>query len=344
MKDKYWNMESFCCIMRDTDDCGMEAFIMAYGYITELNERVERKHARYSNRYGIAIAADLYTAKDLDESKQYPALIVGAPYGGVKEQGPCVYANELAGRGFVVLTFDQVYMGESAGEPRRVSSLELFAESFSAAVDYLGTKVPFVDREKIGVIGICGSGGFALSAASVDVRIKAVATASMYDISNGRDMMNLNKEQIDQMKKQLCEQRWKDFENGEPEYIPAFPETPYADDELPETDPLTNEWNRFYAVRRGHHPNARGGFTTTSNLAMMQFSCLNYVHEISPRPILFVVGDRAHSKSFSETAYEKAAEPKEIYEVADAEHIDLYDRTDRIPFDKLEAFFKDNLK
>lgn len=317
---------------------------MSFGYITQLASTVERKHVRYHNRYGIAIAADLYQSKSLDQTKKYPAIIVGAPYGGTKEQGPAVYANQLVQQGFVVLTFDQVYMGESGGEPRHVSSPDLFAESFSAAVDYLGVKVPYVDREKIGVIGICGSAGFALSAASVDTRIKAVVTTSMYDITNVRGMMKPSQEQLTEMKNQLANQRWTDFANGEPEYIPSFPEVPYPNVEsLPETDPLTNEWQRFYAVPRGFHPNARGNFTTTSTLAMMQFDALQYVKEISPRPILFIFGDRAHSRSFSEEAYEKAAEPKEKYIVDDCEHIDLYDRVDKIPFIKISDFMKEHL-
>ena len=245
----------------------------------------------------------------------------------------------------MVLTFDQVYMGESGGEPRNISSPELFVESFSAAVDYLGVKVPYVGREKIGAIGICGSAGFALSAAQCDVRIKAVATTSMYNITDGRFMFGGDKAVIEQMKRDLCAQRWVDFEQGAPEYNPGFPEEPYPNEAaLPETDPLTNEWNRFYAVPRGHYPNARGGFTTTSMLSMMNFFALDYIEEISPRPILFIVGDRAHSKAFSERAYAMAAEPKELYVVEDAEHIDLYDRVDRIPFDKLGAFFKEHLE
>jgi hypothetical protein len=334
-------VEFDCYIMKLTME--MEEKQMAYGYIKELSEKVERKHVRYNNRYGMAIAADIYTPKVLDQTKKYPALIVGAPYGGVKEQGPCIYADELAQRGYVILTFDQVFMGESSGEPRHISSPDLFAESFSAAVDYLGVKIPYVDRERIGAIGICGSGGFALSAASVDVRIKAVASTSMYDISNIREMAGLTKEQIDHMKKQLCEQRWRDFENGESEYHPNFPEIPYADEDIPETDSVTHEWNRFYATVRGHHPNALGGFTTTSDLVMLQFKCLDYVEEISPRPVLLIAGDRAHSKSFSEAAYAKAAEPKELYIVEGAEHIDLYDKTEFIPFEKLDDFFKKNL-
>ena len=155
---------------------------MSEYYIFELSENVERKHISYKNRYGMNIAGDLYTAKNIDASKKYPALIVGAPYGGVKEQGPGVYANQLAQRGFVVLTFDTSFMGESEGEPRHVSSPDIFTENFSASVDYLGLQ-SIVDREKIGVIGICGSAGFALSAAQMDTRIKAVATASMYDMT-----------------------------------------------------------------------------------------------------------------------------------------------------------------
>lgn len=318
---------------------------MAYGYIADLKDGVKRDHVHFNNRYGMKIVGDLYYPKDLKRGEELPALVVGAPYGGTKEQGPCVYANELTPRGFVVLAFDQVYMGESSGEPRHVSSPELFAESFSAGVDFLGVSVPFVDRDKIGVIGICGSGGFSLSAASVDTRIKAVATTSMYDITSVRDMMHPSEEQLRKMKDQLSEQRWTDFANGLPEYKPSFPTKPYPNvDALPKKDPISNEWDRFYAVPRGWHHNARGGFTTTSNLAMMQFSALNYINEISPRPILFVYGDKAHSRSFSEHAYDLAKEPKEKYIVKDCEHIDLYDRVDKIPFDKLESFFKENLK
>ena len=315
---------------------------MGSKYISQLSKNVNRKEVTYKNRYGFTIVGELYTSKNLNETKKYPAIIVGAPYGGVKEQGPCVYANELAQRGFIVLTFDQVFMGESSGFPRHISSPDLFTESFSAAVDFLGTNLNFVDREKIGVIGICGSGGFALSAAQSDTRIKAVATASMYDMSVAT-RGTMNKEEIRETKDKLSRQRWIDAENGYPEYNPFFPTEPLA--EVPENlDDITAEWFRFYAVKRGHHPNARGGFTTTSDLSMINFSLLDFIDEISPRPILFIIGDRAHSKFFSENAYDKALEPKELYIVPDAEHIDLYDRTDRIPFDKLEDFFKTNLK
>ncbi len=314
---------------------------MPFGYIAKLSEEVSRKHVRYFNRFGLAIAADVYIKKDLNDKEKHPALIVGAPYGGTKEQGPCVYANELAKRGFVVLTFDQSFMGESGGEPRHVSDPSIFVENFSAAVDYLGVKEPLVDRNKIGVIGICGSGGFALSAAQSDMRIKAVATASMYVMSDAVRLMS--PEELIQRKKELSLKRWEDFEKGETEYLPSFPEEPF--DKVPEgVKEPDAEWLRFYAVKRGHHPHALGGFTTTSDLAMINFNILDHIKEIAPRPILLIVGDRAHSKFFSENVFQMADEPKELYVVKDAEHIDLYDRKDRIPFDKLESFFKNELK
>lgn len=306
-----------------------------------MSKKVERKSVEFKNRYGLSVVRGLYTEKNFKKDTKYPAIIVGAPYGGVKEQGPAVYANELAQRGFVVLTFDQSFMGESAGQPRNVSSPDIFVENFSACVDFLGVQ-SFVDREKIGVIGICGSGGFALSAAQVDTRIKAVSVVSMYDMTVA-NRMGFDKKSLQKEKERLSYQRWVDFENGFPEYKPSFPEKPYK--KVPEGVPEPDaEWLRFYAVKRGFHPNARGGFTTTSNMAFINFSLLSHIDEISPRPILFVVGDRAHSRFFSDDAYKKAKMPKEMYVVEDAEHIDLYDRVDRIPFDKLEDFFKSNLK
>ena len=310
------------------------------GHIITLNEGVARKRVVYKNRYGLDVVGELYHAEDMDMGRKHAALIVGAPYGGVKEQGPCVYGGELAQRGFVVLTFDQSFMGESGVFPRNVSSPDIFVENFSAAVDYLGLQ-SFVDREKIGAIGICGSGGFALSAAQCDVRIRAVATMSMYDMSAAA-RLGMDGDAVRTAKERLSRQRWTDAENGYPEYIPSFPEQPI--DEVPANIPEPGaEWFRFYALRRGHHPHARGGFTTTSDLALMNFRLLDFIDEISPRPILFVVGDRAHSRFFSDNAYAAAAEPKEMFVVEDAEHIDLYDRLDRIPFDKLAAFFRENL-
>lgn len=268
------------------------------GHISPLSEGVTRTRVVYQNRYGMDIVGELYRAGTLDLEERHPALVVGAPYGGVKEQGPCVYGDELARRGFVVLTFDQSFMGES--------------------------------------------GGFALSAAQCDTRIRAVATMSMYDMSAAA-RLGMDAVAVQAAKERLSRQRWVDAERGYPEYIPSFPEQPL--DQVPagmgEPDA---EWFRFYAVRRGHHPNARGGFTTTSGLAMMNFRLLDFIGEISPRPILLVVGDRAHSRFFSEDAYAAAADPKELYVVEDAEHIDLYDRRDRIPFDKLTEFFGANLK
>ncbi|MCD8252914.1 MAG: alpha/beta hydrolase [Phocaeicola dorei] len=310
-----------------------------------VSDKVTVESVSFKNRYGLTVAADLYVSKDLDKEQKHPAIVIGTPYGGVKEQGAGIYAMTLAERGFVAMAFDESYNGESSGEPRHISSPEVFTEDFSAGVDFLGTRT-FVDRSKIGAIGICGSGAFAITAAQVDKRIKAVATASMYDMSRVNHygwMDSMKKEDYDKMLEQLGEQRWKDFENGTPEYNPYFPAG--VTTAVPEgLDAARAEFWEYYAMERGHHDNARGGFTTTSTLAFVNFPLMSYIESISPRPILFIIGENAHSRYFSEDAYKKAAEPKELHIVPGARHIDLYDRTDMIPFDKLETFFKENLK
>lgn len=255
----------------------------------ELSEKVTVEKVSYKNRYGITVVADVYLSKDIDKSKKYPAIVIGTPYGGVKEQGAGIYAQNMAERGFVAIAFDESFNGESSGEPRHVSSPDIFVEDFSAGVDFLGTR-PFVDRNRVGAIGICGSGGFAVTAAQVDRRIKAVATASMYDMSRVKRKGwedGMTDEQRDQYLDQLGEQRWKYFENGSPELTPSFP------DEIPEevTDPISSEFMEYYVAPRGHHPNSIGAFTITSDMSFMNFPLMNYINTISPRPILFIIGE-----------------------------------------------------
>ena len=308
------------------------------------SDKVIHEKVSYPNRYGITVAADMYLPKNIDKSKKYAAIVVGTPYGGVKEQGAGIYAQTMAERGFVAIAFDESFNGESGGEPRHLSSPDIFVEDFSAGVDFLGTR-PFVDRNKIGAIGICGSGAFALTAAQVDHRIKAVATASMYDMSRvirygWKDGMS--DEQRNKVLDQLGEQRWKDFENGNPLLPAGFPGEP-ADSTPEGLDPISSEFWEYYAMARGHHPRSHGPFTQTSNMAFMNFPLLSHIDSISPRPILFIMGENAHSRYFTEDAYQMAAEPKALVIVPGARHIDLYDRTDMIPFDKLESFFTENL-
>lgn len=311
-------------------------------YIFNLSDKVTRKSVSYQNRFGITIAADLYTPKDFDETKKYAAVIIGAPYGGVKEQGSGIYAQNMAERGFVALTFDPSYNGYSGGEPRHLSSPDLFVEDFSAGVDYMGTR-PFVDRNKIGVIGMCGSGGFAISAAQVDRRIKAVATVSMYDISRAQGkgfMDSLTEEDRNKTLDAIAEQRYAEFEGNPPALTDRG--APIGFDE--NTDPVGREFGEFYSTPRGYHHNSITQFTVTSSMSFMNFPLLTYIKSISPRPILFIMGENAHSRWFSEDAYELAAEPKELYIIPNAGHVDLYDKTDLIPFAKLEEFFTENLK
>lgn len=315
-------------------------------YLTfKLSEKVTLTPVQYKNRYGITVAAHLYVSKDLDKTKKHQAIVIGTPYGGVKEQGAGIYAQNLAERGFVAIAFDESYNGESTGTPRRTSSPDIFVEDFSAGVDYLGT-LPYVDREKIGAIGICGSGAFSLTAAQADQRIKAVATASMYDMSRVKHygwMDSMTDEERKDHLTMIAKQRWEDVDTGTPKLTPAFPSEPAS--QIPEgLDPISSEFFEYYAMKRGHHPNSIAAFTVVSDMAFINFPLLNYIETISPRPILFIMGEKAHSRYFTEDAYKRAAEPKELVIIPNARHIDLYDRVDMIPFDKLESFFKTNLK
>jgi fermentation-respiration switch protein FrsA (DUF1100 family) len=310
-------------------------------YIFELGEQVTRTPVSYPTRFGISIAADLYLPKNFDESKKLPAVIVGAPYGGVKEQGPGIYAQEMAKRGFAAIAFDPSYNGYSGGGSRHISSPEVFVEDFSAAVDFIGTR-PSVDKERIGVIGICGSGGFGLSAAQVDRRIKAVATVSMYDISRMHAKGfgdSLSDEDRNAMLDTLGELRYAEFQGNAP--VLTARGAPIAFDE--NTSPIGREFGEFYSTPRGYHPNSITQFTMTSAMSFMNFPLLANIKSISPRPILFVIGEHAHSRYFSEDAYELAGEAKELVIVPNANHVDLYDKTSLIPFDKLESFFRASL-
>lgn len=274
--------------------------------------------------------------------KAYPAILIGAPYGGVKEQGPGVWANELTQRGFVVLTFDPSFNGYSGGKQRHISSPDLFVEDVHAAVDYLGTRA-FVDRERIGAVGICGSGGFVMSAASVDPRIKAVVTASFFDMSRVTQRgfgEELSEEEWYAMLKPIAEQRYEDFEETHQALGAKTNVLQVADAK----DPLSKEFAEFYNTPRGYHPNAIAHFTVTSGMAFANFPLLTHIKRISPRPILMIVGENAESKMLTDEAFSVAAEPKEKVVVPECNHVDLYDDTNKIPFDKIETFFQGSLK
>ncbi|WP_024873460.1 alpha/beta hydrolase [Tolumonas lignilytica] len=305
------------------------------------SNKVDHKKVTFKNRYGITLAADLYQPKNA--SGKLAALAVGGPFGAVKEQSSGLYAQTMAERGFVTLAFDPSYTGESGGEPRNVASPDINTEDFSAAVDFLGLQ-PNVDRERIGIIGICGWGGMALNATAVDKRIKAVVTSTMYDMtrvmSKGyNDSVTL--EQRTQALEQLSQQRWKDAEKGTPAYQPPYNELKGGEAQF------LVDYHDYYRTPRGYHPravNSGNSWTMTTPLSFMNMPILTYIKEISPRPILFVHGEKAHSRYFSETAYAAAAQPKELMIIPGANHTDLYDRMDVIPFDKLTSFFRTNLK
>lgn len=305
------------------------------------SNQVDHQKVTFKNRYGIALVGDLYLPKNRGNGR-LPALAVGGPFGAVKEQSSGLYAQTMAERGFAALAFDPSFTGESGGQPRNVSSPEINTEDFSAVVDFLGLHAS-VDRERIGVLGICGWGGMALNAVAVDKRVKAVAVSTMYDMtrvmSKGyNDTVTL--EERTKTLEQLSRQRWKDAESGTPAYGPAM-------NELKGGEPqFLVDYHDYYKTKRGFHPrsvNSNASWTVTNALSFMNMPLLTYINEIAPRPVLLIHGEKAHSRYFSETAYAAATEPKELMIIPGASHTDLYDKADIIPFDKLTTFFRQHL-
>lgn len=303
--------------------------------------KVNHKKVTFKNRYGITLVGDLYQPKDAEAGSA--AIAVSGPFGAVKEQSSGLHAQTLAERGFITLALDPSYTGESGGEPRHVASPDINTEDFSAAVDFLGLN-PQVDRERIGMLGICGWGGMALNAAAVDKRVKAVAASTMYDMSRVmasgyNDSMTLA-ERTQQLE-DLGQQRWADAKAGKPAVGPVSLELDGGEPQF------VVEYAGYYKSKeRGFHPraiNSNGSRTLTNPLSFMNIPLLSYIEQIAPRPLLLIHGEKAHSRYFSETAFAAAAEPKELVIVEGANHVDLYDQLDMIPFDKMTAFFKENL-
>lgn len=305
------------------------------------SEKVDHRKVTFKNRYGITLSGDLYLPRNRVD-RRLAALAVGGPFGAVKEQSSGLYAQTMAERGFAALAFDASFTGESGGEPRNVASPDINTEDFSAAVDYLGLH-PAVDRERIGVIGICGWGGMALNAVAVDKRVKAVVASTMYDMtrlmSKGYND-SITPEQRTKTLDELSRQRWEDAAQGAPAYQP-----PYND--LRGGEPqFMIDYHDYYRTPRGYHRravNSGNSWTQTTPLSFMNMPILTHIREIAPRPVLFIHGEKAHSRYFSETAYAAAAEPKELMIIPGASHVDLYDKADVIPFDKLDSFFTTHL-
>lgn len=309
----------------------------------EKSENVNHQKVTFTNRYGITLVGDLYRPKELGNRK-LSAIAVSGPYGAVKEQSSGLYAQTMAEKGFVTLAFDPSYTGESGGQPRNVSSPDVNSEDFSAAVDFLGTQ-DFVDREKIGVIGICGLGGMSLNAAAVDKRIKAVVTTSMYDMTRVMSKGyydQMTQEERTKTLEQLGNERWKDVDAGESRLSGAgLPEKLTGEEPL-----FVKQYFDYYKTPRGFHPrsiNSNSSWTATNSLSFMNMPILSYVKKIAPRPILIIAGSEAHSKYFGEDIFKAAAEPKELMIIPNKYHTDLYDQVEVIPFDKITKFFTQNL-
>jgi fermentation-respiration switch protein FrsA (DUF1100 family) len=311
-----------------------------------LSQNVSVQPITFQNHYQMTLAANLFTPNNVDRSASLSAIIVGHPMGASKEQAANLYATKLAEQGFVTVSVDLPYWGSSDGEPRNAVVPDLFTETFSAAVDYLGAH-DLVNRERIGVLGVCGSASFVISAAKIDHRIKAVATSSMYDMGafarDGIDKTQTLEQRMEYIDT-ASQQRWDLLANRT---IPYAIGTPLS--VRPNSSAIELEYYDFYRTTRGQFaapgtpPNTTTLRTLMDESKFMNFYPFNDIETISPRPMLFVSGDQAHSRAFSAEAYKRAAEPKELLWIPGAGHVDLYDRVELIPFAKFTEFFMSNL-
>lgn len=308
------------------------------------SDAVNLEKVSFRNQYGMRLTGNLFTP--VSSQGALPAVVVGHPMGAVKEQSSNLYATKLAEQGFAALAIDQSFWGESEGEPRQAVLPDVYTEAFMASVDFIGTRDE-VDRERLGVLGICGSGSFVVSAAKLDPRIKAVATVSMYDMG-AVNRQGLNNAQSRDQRRQIlldaADQRYAEFIG---ELTPWAGGTPH--ELTTESADIDREFYDFYRTPRGEFtpasatPDATTHRRLSAETKFMNFYPFNDIDTISPRPILFISGDQAHSREFSEDAYQRAAQPKELVWVPGAGHVDLYDRTDLIPFDTLIGFFTNHL-
>ena len=308
------------------------------------SDKVNVEKVTFKNRFGIELVGDLYIPKTIKKDEKLPAIAISGPFGAVKEQSSGLYAQTLAQHGFITLAFDPSYTGESKGTPRHVASPDINTEDFSAAVDFLSNNKN-VNPDRIGILGICGFGGFAINAAAIDTRIKATTAITMYDMT--RVSAKGYNDSIDEnaryeMKQNLNKQRTEDFKRGKYKGADGLP------DKLTGNEPLfVQQYFDYYKTKRGFHSrsiNSNGKWNMTSSLSLINQPILQYASEIRT-PVLVVHGEIAHSRYFGETAFSKLkGENKELYIVEGANHVDLYDNMDKIPFDKIESFYKENLK
>ncbi|KAJ5630202.1 uncharacterized protein N7484_010302 [Penicillium longicatenatum] len=300
----------------------------------------------FPSQYQMTVAGNLFFLKDLDCSAGCPAIVIGHPMGAVKEQSANLYATKLAEQGFVTVSVDLPFWGSSEGEPRNGVSPDLYSEAFSAAVDYLGTQSS-VDRERIGGLGICGSGSFIISAAKLDPRLKAIATSSMYNMGALSRHGLQNSQSVGQLKEIVAEaaqQRWTEVDSGDIQYTSGV-----QNHLTTNSTAVQREFYDYYRTKRGEFtpvgsiPELTTHPTLSTFTKFVNFYPFSGIETISPRPMLFISGDQAHSREFSEDAYSRASEPKELFWVPGAGHVDLYDRTELIPFQKLTDFFRQGL-